>query len=102
MKGQLWQFLLDLLLTPNHSTLIQWTGNENEFKIVDVPAMAALWETHKQSVHGSSEELLSALTLCCSNGILNKIEERTMTFSFLVDIQRYILDNKFRLAKISL
>lgn len=29
----LWQFLLELLRTENHSTLIQWTNNEGEFKV---------------------------------------------------------------------
>lgn len=98
-RDKLWQFLLDLLLTPNHGTIIQWTGRENEFKIVDTPTVARLWSAHCQShrvEEGSAclDEFQSALESCCSHGLLQRVGGRVSTFKFLINIQRYIIEHK--------
>lgn len=94
---QLWQFLLDLLLTPNHASLVQWTGRENEFKVVDMPAMALLWQNQENAEHDVGKhhqtltELKEALDMCCA---VQKVTGKEATFKFLIDIQRYIIDQK--------
>lgn len=97
-KVQLWQFLLDLLLTPNHASLVQWTGRENEFKVVDMPAMALLWQNQENAEHSVGKhhrqvltELKEALDTCSA---VQKVVGKDATFTFLIDIQRYIIDQK--------
>ncbi len=101
----LWQFLLDLLLVPNHGSIIQWTGNDTEFKIINPAAIITLWHQAarppKQD-HMTISELRSKLIRYCSLDIMGLVEDKTFTFKFLVDIQKYMIEHRqVLLSKIS-
>lgn len=96
---ELWQFLLDLLLTPNHGSLVQWTGRDNEFKVVDMAAVALLWQSqdtaaHDEGVRGGRLALADLKVSLGSCSVVERVEGRADTFKFLIDIQRYIIDHK--------
>lgn len=98
-ETKVWQFLLDLLLTPNHGSVIQWTGRENEFQVVDLPTLARLWQLHHQpkQLHNTAEDfdrLKDSFEHCCSQGVLQRILERNWTFKFLINVQQYIIEQK--------
>ena len=91
---QLWEFLLDLLLTPNHGSIIQWTGNDYEFNIVNPEAIVRLWGAHKNKPHMTYEKMSRSLRYYYNQGIMDKVPGKRFTFKFAFDIQKYIIDNK--------
>jgi hypothetical protein len=91
---QLWEFLLDLLLTPNHGSIIQWTGNEYEFNIVNPEAVVGLWGTHKNKPQMTYDKMSRSLRYYYSQGIMDKVPGKRYTFKFAFDIQKYIIENK--------
>ena len=91
---QLWEFLLDLLLTPNHGSIIQWTGNEYEFNIVNPEAVVRLWGAHKNKPQMTYDKMSRSLRYYYSQGIMDKVPGKRYTFKFAFDIQKYIIENK--------
>lgn len=98
--SSLWRFLLDLLLTPEHGSILQWTGNDNEFRIVDVATVAKLWERHKRPHNDGTKEQVDVgrftdlLSNSCSSEEMDEVDRNTLTFKFAVNIEKYIREHK--------
>ncbi len=86
----LWEFILHLLLTPNHGNIIQWTGENYEFSIIDPQALTITWGqvTNIQDLNFNS--LLGTLRSYSGLGILEQVEGKKLTYTFVMDIQKYM------------
>ena len=58
---QLWQFLLELLTDRSAREVIQWLGDEGEFKLINPEAVAQLWGARKHKPTMNYEKLSRAL-----------------------------------------
>ncbi|XP_065883468.1 uncharacterized protein [Dysidea avara] len=87
---QLWQFLLDMLLTPDKSVMIQWTGNEYEFTILQPDDIAAMWGERKGKPRMNYDKLSRALRYYYSKGIMDKVPGKKLTFKFTCNVEDYV------------
>ena len=88
---QLWQFLLDLLISPDKAHLIQWTGNGYEFHIAQPEEIAKLWGARKNKPRMNYDKLSRGLRYYYSKGIMDKVPGKKLTFKYTCDIQQYII-----------
>lgn len=58
---QLWQFLLELLTDWQCLDVIQWVGEEGEFKLVNAEVVAQKWGARKNKASMNYEKLSRAL-----------------------------------------
>ena len=82
---QLWQFLLDLLLTGNCSHLIQWTDcseERYEFTIHQPAEVALLWGKCTNNSAMNYDKLARGLRYYYSKGIIDKVEGKKLTFRY--------------------
>lgn len=86
----LWEFILHLLLTPNHGNLIQWTGDNYEFTIIDPAELTTAWCSVSNSGNRNFNTLLGTLRSYSGLGILEPIQDKKLTYTFVMDIQRYM------------
>ena len=86
----LWEFVLHLLLTPNHGNTIQWTGDNYEFFIIDPQGLSKMWAEVTGKAELNFNNLLGILRSYSGLGILEPVEERKMTYTFVMDIQKYM------------
>lgn len=87
---QLWQFLLDLLLSPDKQHLIQWTGNGYEFRILQPEEIAKLWGGRKNKPKMNYDKLSRGLRYYYSKGIMDKVPGKKLTFKYTCDVQQYV------------
>ncbi|XP_065883154.1 uncharacterized protein [Dysidea avara] len=87
---QLWQFLLDMLLTPDKSFMIQWTGNEYEFTILQPDDVAAMWGECKGKPRMNYDKLSRGLRYYYSKGIMDKVPGKKLTFKFTCNVEDYV------------
>ena len=86
----LWEFILHLLLTPNHGNIIQWTGENYEFSIIDPHALTLTWAQVTNSQDLNFNSLLGTLRSYSGLGILEQVEGKKLTYAFVMDIQKYM------------
>lgn len=81
---QLWQFLLELLLSADCSHLIEWTdsGQEYEFTIRDPVQVAQLWGKCTNNSAMNYDKLARGLRYYYSKGIIGKVDGKTLTFQY--------------------
>ena len=70
---QLWQFLLELLGDKNSKSVIQWVGNDGEFKLNDPELVAQLWGKRKNKPKMNYEKLSRALRYYYSEAMIAKV-----------------------------
>ena len=87
---QLWQFLLDMLLTPEKNFMIQWTGNDYEFTILQPDDIAAMWGERKGKPRMNYDKLSRGLRYYYSKGIMDKIPGKKLTFKFTCNVEKYV------------
>ena len=87
---QLWQFLLDLLLSPDKQHMIQWTGNGYEFRILAPEDIAKLWGARKNKPRMNYDKLSRGLRYYYSKGIMDKVPGKKLTFKYTCDVQHYV------------
>ena len=88
---QLWQFLLDLLLSPVNNHLIQWTGNGYEFRILQPEEVARLWGARKNKPRMNYDKLSRGLRYYYSKGIMDKVPGKKLTFKYTCNLEQYLL-----------
>ena len=88
---QLWQFLLDLLMTQDKAHMIQWTGNGYEFRIIQPEEIAKLWGARKNKPRMNYDKLSRGLRYYYSKGIMDKVPGKKLTFKYTCDIQQYMM-----------
>ena len=87
---QLWQFLLDLLISPDKSHLIHWTGNGYEFRILLPEEIAKLWGARKNKPRMNYDKLSRGLRYYYSKGIMDKVPGKKLTFKYTCDVPNYL------------
>lgn len=86
----LWEFILHLLLTPNHGNIIQWTGESYEFTIIDPQNLLIMWADVTNKDQLNFNNLLGVLRSYSGLGILEPVEGKKLTYIFVMDIQKYM------------
>ena len=79
----LWQFLLELLLSNNHSSIIQWTSNEGEFKLLDAEEVARQWGCRKGKQNMNYDKLSRALRYYYDKNIIKKVMGQKFVYKFV-------------------
>ena len=86
----MWQFLLDLLLSPSNRQLIHWTGDQYEFRIVQPDEIARLWGKQKNKPQMNYDKLSRGLRYYYAKGIMDKVPGKKLTFRFTCDVEEYV------------
>lgn len=86
----LWEFLLHLLLTPNHGHVIQWTGRGYEFCITDPTELTKLWIDSTGRDNVTFNTLLGEIRSYTGLGIMEAVEGKDFTYNYILDIQKYL------------
>ena len=95
----MWQFLLRLLLSPNHGHVIQWTGNEYEFRITDCEKLIEMWAESSGNPTLSFNGLTGELRSYAGLGILEKVDGQELEYQFKIDIAAYLRIHAESLSK---
>ena len=77
---QLWQFLLDLLTDKDCREVIQWIGEEGEFKLNNPEMVAQMWGQRKNKPTMNYEKLSRALRYYYDGDMIAKVK----TFFYVV------------------
>jgi hypothetical protein len=88
--NHLWQFLLHLLLSPNHGNIIQWTGQGYEFSIIDPNTIISMWSNKSNNPSFTLNGLIGELRSYSGLNILEKVDDKELTYQFKIDIQSYL------------
>ena len=79
-----------MLLTPDKSFMIQWTGNEYEFTILQPDDIAAMWGERKRKPRMNYDKLSRGLRYYYSKGIMDKVPGKKLTFKFTCNVEDYV------------
>lgn len=79
----LWQFLLELLLSNQHHSIIQWTNNEGEFKLINAEEVARLWGMRKNKHNMNYDKLSRALRYYYDKNIIKKVMGQKFVYKFV-------------------
>lgn len=79
----LWQFLLDLLVSNDHTDIIQWTNNEGEFKLLKPEEVANLWGRRKNKHNMNYDKLSRALRYYYDKNIIRKVAGQKFMYKFV-------------------
>jgi GA-binding protein transcription factor alpha len=85
---QLWQFLLELLTDANMQDVIQWSGDDGEFKLLNPDEVARLWGRRKNKPNMNYEKLSRALRYYYDGELLAKVKERRFVYKFICDLRK--------------
>ncbi|KAL8587093.1 hypothetical protein ACOMHN_026061 [Nucella lapillus] len=79
----LWQFLLELLLSNQHQSIIHWTNTEGEFKLVNAEEVAKLWGLRKNKHNMNYDKLSRALRYYYDKNIIKKVMGQKFVYKFV-------------------
>lgn len=79
----LWQFLLELLVSNQHSDIIQWTNSEGEFKLTNPEEVASLWGRRKNKEKMNYDKLSRALRYYYDKNIIKKVMGQKFMYKFV-------------------
>ena len=80
-----------MLLTNDKCHMIQWTGNEYEFTILQPDDIAALWGDRKGKPGMTFNKLSRVLRYYYSKGIMIKVPGKKQTFKFTCNVEDYVM-----------
>lgn len=84
---QLWQFLLELLTDKDHREVIQWIGDEGEFKLNNPEMVAQLWGQRKNKPTMNYEKLSRALRYYYDGDMIAKVHGKRFVYKFVCDLK---------------
>ena len=88
---QLWQFLLELLTSPDCKSLIRWTQEEDlEFKILKPTTVANMWGKRKNKPTMNYEKLSRGLRYYYGKSIIEKVHGKRYVYQFICDIPKIL------------
>ncbi|XP_030376185.1 DNA-binding protein Ets97D [Scaptodrosophila lebanonensis] len=87
---QLWQFLLEILTDSEHTDIIEWVGNEGEFKLSDPDRVARLWGEKKNKPAMNYEKLSRALRYYYDGDMISKVSGKRFAYKFDCDLKLLI------------
>lgn len=80
----MWQFLLELLTDKEYQNIIQWLGDEGEFKLMNPEEVARLWGLRKNKPTMNYEKLSRALRYYYDGDMIAKVG--LLSFSFTAQV----------------
>ena len=86
----LWQFLLELLVSEEDTSLLQWTDNEFEFQITRPTELSQLWGQFAGGSAMTYDHFLAGLKCHFNQGIMSQVQGRKLTFRFAGHIRNYV------------
>ena len=89
---QLWQFLLELLTDKEHREVIQWNGNDGEFKLNNPEVVAQLWGARKNKPNMNYEKLSRALRYYYDGDMICKV--RFIVFNEASEVGFFFISSK--------
>lgn len=84
---QLWQFLLELLTDKDCREVIQWIGDEGEFKLNNPEMVAQLWGQRKNKPTMNYEKLSRALRYYYDGDMIAKVHGKRFVYKFVCDLK---------------
>jgi len=87
---QLWQFLLELLTDPSCNSIIAWTGQDWEFKLIDPDEVARKWGMRKNKPKMNYEKLSRGLRYYYDKNIIHKTLGKRYVYRFVCDLQNLL------------
>lgn len=87
---QLWQFLLELLTTRQYKSVIQWIGNDGEFKLTHPAVVAHLWGERKNKPTMNYEKLSRALRYYYDGDMISKVHGKRFVYKFVCDLRQLL------------
>lgn len=87
---QLWQFLLELLTDKEHRNVIQWIGNDGEFKLNNPEMVAQLWGERKNKPKMNYEKLSRALRYYYDGDMIAKVHGKRFVYKFICDLKKLL------------
>ncbi|XP_063704513.1 DNA-binding protein Ets97D [Culicoides brevitarsis] len=87
---QLWQFLLELLTDKHNRNIIEWQGNEGEFKLTNPEVVAQLWGDRKNKPAMNYEKLSRALRYYYDGDLISKVPGKRFVYKFVVNLKELI------------
>ncbi|XP_075148082.1 DNA-binding protein Ets97D isoform X2 [Haematobia irritans] len=87
---QLWQFLLEILTDREHVDIIQWVGEDGEFKLSDPEKVARLWGEKKNKPAMNYEKLSRALRYYYDGDMISKVSGKRFAYKFDCDLRLLI------------
>ena len=82
----LWQFLLELLVDDQqYKTIITWTNNEGEFKLINAEEVAKLWGLRKNKHNMNYDKLSRALRYYYDKHIIKKVQGQKFVYRFVTN-----------------
>ncbi|XP_013102530.1 DNA-binding protein Ets97D [Stomoxys calcitrans] len=87
---QLWQFLLEILTDRDHVDIIQWVGDDGEFKLTDPEKVARLWGEKKNKPAMNYEKLSRALRYYYDGDMISKVSGKRFAYKFDCDLKLLI------------
>ncbi|PSN55834.1 hypothetical protein C0J52_02753 [Blattella germanica] len=79
----LWQFLLELLISNQYTSIITWTNNDGEFKLVNAEEVARLWGLRKNKTNMNYDKLSRALRYYYDKNIIKKVLGQKFVYRFV-------------------
>lgn len=87
---QLWQFLLELLTNKEFKSIIQWIGNDGEFKLKHPEVVAHLWGERKNKPAMNYEKLSRALRYYYDGDMISKVNGKRFVYKFVCDLKQLL------------
>ncbi|KAK7105654.1 GA-binding protein alpha chain-like isoform X2 [Littorina saxatilis] len=84
---QLWQFLLELLTDKECREVIQWLGDEGEFKLNNPELVAQMWGQRKNKPTMNYEKLSRALRYYYDGDMIAKVHGKRFVYKFVCDLK---------------
>lgn len=84
---QLWQFLLELLTDKDCREVIQWVGDDGEFKLNNPEMVAQMWGQRKNKPTMNYEKLSRALRYYYDGDMIAKVHGKRFVYKFVCDLK---------------
>lgn len=84
---QLWQFLLELLTDKDCREVIQWVGDEGDFKLNNPEMVAQMWGQRKNKPTMNYEKLSRALRYYYDGDMIAKVHGKRFVYKFVCDLK---------------
>nr|CAH7744677.1 unnamed protein product [Callosobruchus chinensis] len=97
---QLWQFLLELLTSREYHNIIQWIGNEGEFRLNHPELVARLWGERKNKPMMNYEKLSRALRYYYDGDMISKVHGKRFVYKFVCDLKQLLGYSAVELANL--
>lgn len=82
----MWQFLLELLTDKEYRDIIQWVGDDGEFKLHNPEMVAQLWGQRKNKPTMNYEKLSRALRYYYDGDMIAKVISKLFLSCFVITL----------------